>query len=122
MKNYISYYVDINKSLQKRKIELLRHESFVDNARRSYIFKTRLKKSIELKKKFFKTLQKLFSKSFYFVHINNKKPLFINLNVNKKFDFETHLYYVKKKCLKNLQLKQFSSRYVIESIFFLVDC
>ena len=122
MKNYISYYVDINKSLQKRKIELLRHEFFIDNVRRSYAFKTRLKNSIKLKKKFFRTFQELLSKFFYFVHVDNKKQLFINLNVNKKFDFETHLYYVKKNYFKNFQLEQFSSRYVIESIFFLIDC
>ena len=51
MKNYISYYVDINKSLQKRKIELLHRKFFVNNVRRLYAFKTRLKKFIELKKK-----------------------------------------------------------------------
>ena len=118
MKNYILYYVDINKSLQKRKIELLRYEFFVNNVRCSYVFKTQLKKFIELKKIFFKTLQKLLSKLFYFVHVDNKKQLFINLNVNKKFDFETHLYYVKKNYFKNLQLKQFLFRYVIELIFF----
>ena len=102
MKDYISYYVDISKSLQKRKIELLRHEFSVDNARRSYVFKTRLKNSIELKKKFFRTLQELLSKFFYFVHVDSKKQLFINLNVNKKFDFEAHLYYVKENYFKNL--------------------
>ena len=118
IKNYISYYVDINKSLQKRKIELLRHEFFVDNVRCSYVFKTRLKKFIKLKKEFFKTLQKLLLKFFYFVHVDNKKQLFINLNVNKKFDFEIHLYYIKKNYFKNLQLKQFSFRHVIKSIFF----
>ena len=118
MKNYISYYVNINKSLQKRKIELLRHEFFVDNVRRSYAFKTRLKKSINLKKKFFKRLQKLLLIFFYFVYVDNKKLLFINLNINKKFDFEVYLYYVKKNYFKNLQSKQFSFRYVIKSIFF----
>ena len=56
------------------------------------------------------------------MHVDNKKQLFINLNVNKKFDFEIHLYYVKKNCFKNLQLKQFSLRHVIESIFFSIDC
>ena len=63
-------------------------------------------------------LQKLLLKFFYFVHVDNKKQLFINLNVNKKFDFKIHLYYVKKDCFKNLQLKQFSFRYVIKLIFF----
>ena len=118
MKNYIPYYVDISKSLQKRKTELLRHESFVENDRRSYVFKTRLKKPIDLKKEFFKTLQKLLSKFFYLVHIDSRRSLFINLNASKKFDFEAHLYYVKKKCLKNFQSEQFSSRHFIESIFF----
>ena len=117
MKNYILYYVDINKLLQKRKIELLRHKFFVNNVRRSYVFKTRLKKSIELKKKFFRTFQKLLSNFFYFVHVDNKKQLFINLNVNKKFDFDAHLYYIKKN-YKNFQSNQFSFRQIIESLFF----
>ena len=119
MRDYISFYVDINKSLQKRKIELLRHDFSIENVRRFYVFKTRLKKSFELKIIFFKILQNMLTKFFYLVHVNNKRQLFINLNVNKKFDFDAHFYYVKKIFFKNFVSKQFSSRRVIESIFFL---
>ena len=119
MRDYISFYIDINKSFQKRKIELLRHDFSIENARRFYVFKTRLKKFFELKIIFFKTLQNMLIKLFYFVHVNNKRQLFINLNVNKKFDFDAHFYYVKKFFFKNFVLKQFSSRHVIELIFFL---
>ena len=107
MRDYISFYVDINKSFQKRKIELLRYDFSIKNARRFYVFKTRLKKSFELKIIFFKILQNMLTKFFYFVHVNNKRQLFINLNVNKKFDFDAHLYYIKnfffqKFCFKTI--------------------
>ena len=101
MRDYISFYVDINKSFQKRKIELLRYDFSIKNARRFYVFKTRLKKSFELKIIFFKILQSMLIKFFYLVHVNNKRQLFINLNVNKKFDFDAHLYYIKKVFFKN---------------------
>ena len=52
------------------------------------------------------------------MHVNTKRQLFIDLNVNKKFDIEIMLYYVKKIYFKNFKLDQFSSRHVIESIFF----
>ena len=118
MRDYILFYVNINKSFQKRKIKLLRHNFSIKNVRRFYVFKTRLKKFFELKIIFFKILQNMLIKFFYFVYVNNKRQLFINLNVNKKFDFDAHFYYVKKVFFKNFVLKQFSSRHVIKSIFF----
>ena len=42
MRDYITHYVDIFKSLQNKKTELLRHESIADSARRVYFFKTRV--------------------------------------------------------------------------------
>ena len=119
MRNYIFFYVDISKSFQKRKIILFKHDFVIDNVKRAYVFKTRLNKLFELKRVVFNILQNIFSKSFYLIHSNSKRQLFIDLNVNKKFDFETMLYYVKKIYLKKLSFDQFSSRHAIESILFL---
>ena len=118
LRDYITHYVDIFKFLQNRKIELLREELVAESARRFYSAKTRVQNFIDLKIVFFKTLQNILSKSFYLMHVNTKRQLFIDLNVNKKFDIEIMLYYVKKIYFKNFKLDQFSSRHVIESIFF----
>ena len=118
MRDYISFYVDINKSLQKRKIVMFRHDFSIDNARRTYAFKTRLNKFFELKIIFFKILQNLFSKFSYLVHSDSSRRFFIDLNANKKFDFGVMLYYVKKVFFSQFMSNQFSSRHVIESIFF----
>ena len=119
MRNYIFFYVDISKLLQKRKTTLLKHDFVIDNVKRIYVFKTRLNKLFELKRVVFNTLQSILSKSFYLIHSNNKRQLFIDLDVSKKFDFEVMLYYVKNVYLKELSFEQFSSRHVIESILFL---
>ena len=112
------FYVDINKFFQKRKIVLFKHDFVIDNIKRAYVFKTRLNKFFELKRVVFNILQSIFSKSFYLIHSNSKRQLFIDLNVNKKFDFEIMLYYVKKVYLKKLSFDQFSFRHAIESILF----
>ena len=49
----------------------------------------------------FKTLQIILIKRFYFVYLNIKRQLFIDLNVNKKFNFNIILYYMKKKISSN---------------------
>ena len=119
MRNYVFYYVDIFKSFQDRKIEFLRHDLTIDSARRFYSIKIRLKDSTELKIIFFEILQIMLSKFFYLIHVDIKRSLFIDLNVNKKFDFEVMLYYVKKFFLKNNLKDKYFSRHAIESILFL---
>ena len=113
LREYIFHYVDIFKSLQDRKIELLRFDSIVDEARRTYVAKTRVRNSTK-KKTAFVILQSLFFKFSFLIHFDIKRQLFIKLNVNKKFDFEVMMYHVKtiwndKNCF---------SRNSIESIFF----
>ena len=60
MRDYVFFYVDINKSLQKRKTKMFRYNSLIDNIRRTYVFKIRLKKIFQLKIVFFEALQSLF--------------------------------------------------------------
>ena len=119
MRDYISFYVGISKFLQERKTALLRHDSVADNARRAYVFKTRLNKPSELERVAFNTLQSILSKSSYLIHSDSKRQLFIDLNASKEFGFEAMLYYVKKVYLKELSSDHFSSRHAIESVLFL---
>ena len=77
--------------------------------RSSYLFQQKLTS--------FDVLQNILTKSFYLIHSNTKKQLFLDFDVNKKFDFDVILYYVKKIFHKNDD--KYFSRHVIESIFFL---
>ena len=51
------------------------------------------------------------------IHSNTKKQLFLDFDVNKKFDFDVMFYYVKKIFHKNDD--KYSFQHVIESILFL---
>ena len=119
LRDYISHYVDISKLLQNRKIELLRDESTVESVKRVYSSKTRVQHSTTEETTSFDVLQIVLTKSFYLVHANSKRQLFINLNVSKKFEFDVMLYYVKKVYLDQLEFDKYSLRHVIKSIFFL---
>ena len=117
LRDYISYYVEIFKSLQNRKIDLFRDESTANNARKVYSFKIRVQYSIVAKLISFDVLQIILRKFFYLVHSNIKRQLFIDLDVSKKFDFEIMLYYVKKIYFNSND--KYSSRHAIESVLFL---
>ena len=119
LRDYIAHYADIFKSLQDKKIELLRDESTAESAKRFYFSKTRVQHSTAEELTSFDALQIVLTKSFYLVHSNFKRQLFIDLNASKKFDFDVMLYYVKKVYLDQLESDKYSSRHVIESILFL---
>ena len=105
--------------MQDKKIELLRDESTAESAKRFYFSKTRVQHSTAEELTSFDALQIVLTKSFYLVHSNFKRQLFIDLNASKKFDFDVMLYYVKKVYLDQLESDKYSSRHVIESILFL---
>ena len=118
LRNYIVHYVDIFKSLQNRKIELLRHDFVDENQRRVYFTKTFLTNSTKTKLIVYNRLQTILVKSSYLIHVDIKRQLFIDLNINKKFDMKIMLYYVKEVFFKNLSSENFSLKHVIESILF----
>ena len=64
----------------------------------------------------FDVLQEILTKFFYLIHSNTKKQLFIDFDINKKFDFEVILYYMKKIFRKNDE--KYSSYYAIKLILF----
>ena len=59
LRNYVYFYANIFAFFQRRKIELLRHNSIVEIVRRLFVNKTRIKQFIELKIIFFKVIQKI---------------------------------------------------------------
>ena len=118
LRDYIAHYVDIFKSLQDKKIELLRDEFIAKNVKRFYFSKTRVQHSTTKELISFDALQIVLTKFFYFVHSNFKRQLFIDLNINKKFDFDVMLYYIKKIYFDQLKFDKYFFRHVIKSILF----
>ena len=95
----------------------MRFDSVANSARRTYAVKTRIRDSTE-KKIAFVILQSFLFKSFYLIHLNIKRQLFINLNVNKKFEFKIIIYHVKtvwndKIILREIYLNQFFFQSII---------
>ena len=86
------------------------------NVRRTYVIKTRLKNFTKQKIAFFEVIQKVLFKFFYFVYADSNCQLYINLNINKKFDISVMLYYVKQGFV--VEIDKFLLCYAIESIFF----
>ena len=93
--NYVLFYVEIFKTLQVKKIELLKFFLIFNNARKVYFNRIKINNFTLLKFKFFCVLQLLFFDLLYFIHYNSTRQLFVNLNANKKFNIETIVYYVK---------------------------
>ena len=91
----MSFYADVFKALQKRKIELLKFFLKVDNAKKAYSNRTRLDNASFLKIEFFRILQFLLFKFSYLVHHDSKRQTFVDLDVNKKFELDVMIYHVK---------------------------
>ena len=119
LRDYISHYASIFKSFQNRKIEFFRNKLVVENARRIYFNKICFQYFTKQKLISFDVLQNILTKFFYLIHSNTKKQLFFDFDVNKKFDFDVMLYYMKKLFHKNDN--KYSSRHFIKSILFWVD-
>ena len=117
LRDYVSWYVEIFKSLQQLKIELLHDESVVDNVKKTYFRNIKIKNSTTEKVAFFRILQSLLIKLFYFVHSNFAKKLFVNFYFSKKFELTDIIYHVKNSV--NWNDKKYSSRKSIEFILFL---
>ena len=116
-REYVFFYADVFKSLQIKKIELFKSTLIVDNARKFYASRIRLKNSTSLKKEVFKIFQFLFFELSYFIHHDFSRQLFVDLNFSKKFEIDVFVYYVKIDAKWN-ESKYFS-RKSLKLIFFL---
>ena len=100
----------------------MRNELIVENVKKIYFEKIKIQNSTEREITLFSILQDLLSKFFYLIHVNIKRTLFIDFNVNKKFDFDVIIYHVKKEWLQKTfenEKHDYFSRIVVEFILFL---
>ena len=116
LRDYVFWYAEMFKSLQKLKIELFHDESVADNVKKVYFRNIRIKNSIIEKLIFFQTLQSLLTKLFYLVHSNSRRKLYVNFDSSKKFELTDMMYHVKNNVKWND--KKYSFRKVIEFILF----
>ena len=99
----------------KKKTILLKFFSKKNNVRKTFANRIRVDNSTLKKIVLFQILQFFLSKFIYLIHYNIKRQIYINLNVNKKFDIEIIIYHVKK----NFCNENYSSRFAIKFILFL---
>ena len=94
MRNDISYYAQILKSLQKRKILFLKNEFSKNNFRKRFSIVKMLKKSIIEKYELYQYLQKIFNKPSFFIHFNSYQSSFINVNAFKQMSIGVMIFHV----------------------------
>ena len=92
LRDYVSFYVDVFKTLQKRKIDLLIFFFKVDNVKKTYSNRIRLNNASFLKIEFFRILQFLLFKFSYLIYHDNKQQTFVDFDVNKKFELNVMIY------------------------------
>ena len=88
-----------------------------NNVKKIFFRIIKIKNFISRKLASFQILQILLSKSFYLIHVDSTRRIYIDLNVNKKFDLNVMMYHIKKSI--NWDEKNYSSRKAIKSILFL---
>ena len=116
LRDYVSWYVEIFKSLQQLKIELFHDEFVIDNVKKIYFRNIRIKNFTTEKITSFRILQFLLIKFFCLVYSNSAKKLFVNFDFNKKFELIDMIYHVKNNV--NWDDKEYSFRKFIEFILF----
>ena len=116
MRKYVSFYVDVFKSLQKRKTILLKSALKKENVKKTFASRIRIDNAISREQTSYEILQSLFSKFFYLIHHDSKRQIYVNLNVNKEFEIDVVVYHIKKDFIK---LNEYSVKSFIQSIMFL---
>ena len=108
LRQYISQYTFIIKSLQNRKILFNKKIKSMKNAhkRKNYINKLFVNDFINKEFKTFYQLQNLFLRPMIFYHFDFKLQLFINFDVSKKFGIDRHVYHV------FIDLKYFQNKFL----------
>ena len=119
LRDFIFYYAQKIDVLQKRKTLLLRQFSFNKNVTRKIFFKKIIIENFIVEKlKSFRQFQKFFKQIIFLIHFFDEKILYVDIDISKRRDFETIIYYLKFNCLNLEKLKRID----IESIFFLIEC
>lgn len=115
LRNYVLFYVQKTKILQKRKIILLKiFSSNKKRTRKLYSQHIIIDLSIEAKINFYYQVQEFFLRAIFLIYFNFECVLYIDIDASKYRNFEAIIYYLKVKA--NLEK---SRRNNIEFILFL---
>ena len=94
MRNYISYYAQMAKSLKRRKILLLKNEFSKNNLKKRFSVVRMLKQFIIEKYESYQHLQKAFSKLNFLIHFSSYRFSFINVNAFKQMNIDVMIFHV----------------------------
>ena len=92
----ILYYAQIAQSLQDLRTELLKKSSTIDDRVRVQYCRNIKLSSTTSEEESFHMFQKVLTKESHLHHHNHNKRTYIDIDDFKKYDFEIHLYHVKK--------------------------
>ncbi len=115
LRNKIYFFVDVFKSLQKLKINLLKNFS-KENRRKKFINRTKII-FIDKEMTSFLLLQENYTKIILLIHFDKNKWLWIDLDESKKFEFEVVVFHVIKEFSKEI----WSTKDDIQLIMFLSE-
>ena len=112
-RDYIEKYATKTKSLQNKKIALLKNFFKSKQIKKSYFFKMKIT-FISEKLKFFRIIQQSFFKSAFLIHFNDHKQLYVNLNFSKN-EIDDIVYHVRDT---KLSITEYSFKRDVQSILF----
>jgi hypothetical protein len=121
MRRYISDYFSIFQSLQNQKTLLLKRSSIVESIRRKFVTIIRFLNSTSIEIFVFNFIQKTLFKSRYLIHVDLKKQLYEDIDVNKKFEIDVMIYHVENDSSYDLKITTtwYSFKSKIQLILFL---
>jgi hypothetical protein len=96
LRDYVVWYAQKTKSLQQRKIMLLRRASQKKSFRKTYFIKIMLKNSTKRELKSFELIQVVFKNSQFLIHFDIIRQFLINVDVFKE-NFEAFVYHIKQR-------------------------
>ena len=112
-KNYVLYYAQKFKALQRRKTKLLKNDSIKKIVKKNFNQKILIENLNTNELQFYEQLQKDFSRLNWLTHFDILKQLYADIDVSKN-DFGVIIYHVKS----NSKNDKFFDKWQIESILF----
>ena len=104
--------------MQKRKIRLLRHVFIKRRSRQQHNRRISIENSSFAKIDEFNQLQEIFNRFIFLIYFDNIKILYIDIDVNKKRNFDIIIYHVKRKNdvkskISNISFKRMNVKLII---------
>ena len=108
-KSSVQNYAQKTVSLQNLKTSLLKLIlTCKDEIRKNYNLWTEIINSSEVELKSFKSLQKVFQKSTFFIHYDKDRSFYIDIDILKEWEFNVMTYHVKENIKESLKTLSFS--------------